>query len=95
MCTRNNAFGTALITISYFFYTIPGCSKGYKELFHSGDQEPWVFRGGVQGEIQVCITEQPPADIQPSSTYILLLTCILFWQPYLYDCLNREVVNIY
>jgi hypothetical protein len=21
----------------------------------SGDQEPWVYRGGVQGELQVCI----------------------------------------
>lgn len=25
----------------------------------SGDQEPWVFRGGVQGELQVCITGHP------------------------------------
>ncbi|XP_071171502.1 protein O-GlcNAcase-like [Mytilus edulis] len=27
-------------------------SHGYKEAFMSGDQEPWVFRGGVQGELQ-------------------------------------------
>lgn len=25
----------------------------------SGDQEPWVFRGGVQGELQVCIPGNP------------------------------------
>ncbi len=33
----------------------------YRDLFGSGDQEPWVFRGGVQAEIQVCILveEQP------------------------------------
>ncbi|XP_074640311.1 protein O-GlcNAcase-like isoform X2 [Tubulanus polymorphus] len=29
-----------------------GCTKGYKETFMSGDQEPWVFRGGLQAEFQ-------------------------------------------
>lgn len=24
----------------------------------SGDQEPWVFRGGLQAELQVCMTAQ-------------------------------------
>lgn len=32
-----------------------GFSKGYKEAFMSGDQEPWVFRGGLQAELQVCM----------------------------------------
>lgn len=27
-------------------------SKGYKEAFSSGDQEPWIFRGGLTGELQ-------------------------------------------
>ncbi|XP_067658017.1 protein O-GlcNAcase-like isoform X2 [Haliotis asinina] len=27
-------------------------TKGYKEAFVSGDQEPWVFRGGLQAEFQ-------------------------------------------
>ncbi|KAK7484918.1 hypothetical protein BaRGS_00023838 [Batillaria attramentaria] len=29
-----------------------GFSKGYREAFTSGDQEPWVFRGGLQAELQ-------------------------------------------
>ncbi|CAE1294602.1 NCOAT [Acanthosepion pharaonis] len=28
------------------------CTNGYKEAFTSGDQEPWVFRGGLQAEFQ-------------------------------------------
>ncbi|XP_005109147.1 protein O-GlcNAcase [Aplysia californica] len=27
-------------------------SKGYRDAFVSGDQEPWVFRGGLQSELQ-------------------------------------------
>ncbi|XP_064629897.1 protein O-GlcNAcase-like isoform X2 [Lineus longissimus] len=29
-----------------------GATKGYKEAFMNGDQEPWVFRGGLQAEFQ-------------------------------------------
>ncbi|XP_070541365.1 protein O-GlcNAcase-like isoform X2 [Ptychodera flava] len=29
-----------------------GCSTKYKELFMSGDHEPWVFRGGLTAELQ-------------------------------------------
>lgn len=32
-----------------------GFSKGYKEAFQSGEQEPWLFRGGLTGELQVRI----------------------------------------
>jgi len=38
-----------------------GCSpytwanKMYREHFMSGEQEPWIFRGGLQAEFQVCI----------------------------------------
>ncbi|KAK7109534.1 protein O-GlcNAcase-like [Littorina saxatilis] len=35
-------------------------SQGYREIFTSGDQEPWVFRGGLQAELQrllpICAT---------------------------------------
>lgn len=31
----------------------PGFSKGWKESFMSGDQEPWVFRGGLTADLQV------------------------------------------
>lgn len=30
-----------------------GFSKGWKESFMSGDQEPWVFRGGLVADLQV------------------------------------------
>ncbi|XP_029644802.1 protein O-GlcNAcase isoform X1 [Octopus sinensis] len=32
--------------------TLTWCTSGYKEAFTSGDQEPWVFRGGLQAEFQ-------------------------------------------
>jgi hypothetical protein len=31
-----------------------GFSKGWKETFMSGEQEPWVFRGGLTADLQVC-----------------------------------------
>ncbi|KAH9524612.1 hypothetical protein Btru_027330 [Bulinus truncatus] len=34
------------------FSCVTWFSKGYKEAFMSGDQEPWVFRGGLQAELQ-------------------------------------------
>lgn len=37
---------------SFVLYT--GCSKNHKEAFMSGDLEPWIFRGGLTGEFQVC-----------------------------------------
>jgi len=30
-----------------------GFSNGWKETFMSGDQEPWVFRGGLTADLQV------------------------------------------
>lgn len=30
-----------------------GFSKGWKETFMSGEQEPWVFRGGLTADLQV------------------------------------------
>jgi protein O-GlcNAcase/histone acetyltransferase len=28
-------------------------AKGWKDAFTGGDQEPWVFRGGLTGDLQV------------------------------------------
>lgn len=33
-------------------HIITGFSKGWKEAFTSGDQEPWVFRGGLIADLQ-------------------------------------------
>jgi len=30
-----------------------GFSNGWKETFMSGEQEPWVFRGGLTADLQV------------------------------------------
>jgi protein O-GlcNAcase/histone acetyltransferase len=32
--------------------SVLGFSKGWKEAFMSGDQEPWVFRGGLTADLQ-------------------------------------------
>lgn len=34
-------------------FNFAGFSKGYREAFSCGDQEPWLFRGGLTGELQV------------------------------------------
>lgn len=44
-----------LILFFLFLNEHVGCTSGYKEAFTSGDQEPWVFRGGLQAEFQVCM----------------------------------------
>jgi len=38
-------------------------SKGYKEAFASGDQEPWLFRGGLTGELQRLIPIESASDL--------------------------------
>lgn len=32
--------------------SVSGFSKGWRETFSSGDQEPWVFRGGLSADLQ-------------------------------------------
>ncbi|RUS72113.1 hypothetical protein EGW08_020126 [Elysia chlorotica] len=59
-----------------------GFSKGYKEAFMSGDQEPWVFRGGLQAELQRLLPIDSAHDlfyIKPPD-YIVTRPCNL--RPY-------------
>lgn len=35
-----------------------GFSNGWKETFMSGDQEPWVFRGGLTADLQVYLIKK-------------------------------------
>lgn len=37
-----------------------GFSKGWKEAFMSGEQEPWVFRGGLTADLQVLFYSSSP-----------------------------------
>ncbi|XP_065173924.1 protein O-GlcNAcase isoform X2 [Atheta coriaria] len=45
-----------------FFFTL-GFSKGWKETFMSGDQEPWVFRGGLTADLQRLIPVDSGNDL--------------------------------
>ncbi|EDW81646.1 uncharacterized protein Dwil_GK10916 [Drosophila willistoni] len=54
-------------------------SKGWKEAFMSGDQEPWVFRGGLIADLQRLMPVDSANDLfiyklpeQPTSNYYLL-----------------------
>ncbi|XP_054167405.1 protein O-GlcNAcase-like isoform X2 [Oppia nitens] len=40
-----------------------GFSKGYREAFQSGDQEPWVFRGGLTAELQRLLPVETVSDL--------------------------------
>lgn len=40
-----------------------GFSKGYKEAFKSGEQEPWLFRGGLTGELQRLLPVETVSDL--------------------------------
>lgn len=48
------------VVIGSHLHRHAGFSKGWREVFMSGDQEPWIFRGGLTAELQVCI-QTPPA----------------------------------
>lgn len=40
-----------------------GFSKGYKEAFVSGEQEPWLFRGGLTAELQRLLPLESVSDL--------------------------------
>lgn len=40
-----------------------GFSKGYREAFQSGEQEPWLFRGGLTGELQRLLPVETASDL--------------------------------
>lgn len=42
---------------------LSGFSKGWKESFTSGDQEPWVFRGGLTADLQRLIPVDSGNDL--------------------------------
>lgn len=46
-----------------YIKSITGFSKGWKESFMSGDQEPWVFRGGLVADLQRLIPVDNANDL--------------------------------
>ena len=49
--------------LSFCFLIFKGFSKGYKEAFQSGEQEPWLFRGGLTGELQRMLPVESVSDL--------------------------------
>ncbi|XP_076367728.1 O-GlcNAcase isoform X1 [Tachypleus tridentatus] len=49
---------SSLITPSFTWF-----SKGYKESFTSGEQEPWLFRGGLTAELQRLLPLESVSDL--------------------------------
>ncbi|XP_033167331.1 protein O-GlcNAcase [Drosophila mauritiana] len=66
-------------TSSYTEGSYTWFSKGWKEAFMSGDQEPWVFRGGLIADLQRLMPVDSGNDLfvyklpeQPTANYYLL-----------------------
>lgn len=49
-----------------------GFSNGWKETFMSGDQEPWVFRGGLTADLQVYLIKKINIKILKEIIIILI-----------------------
>ena len=54
VCITNHRFFLSINNFSPLLLTT-GANQMYRESFSRGDQEPWVFRGGLQAEFQVCM----------------------------------------
>lgn len=57
-------------------------SKGYKEAFTSGDQEPWVFRGGLQAELQRLLPISAAHDLFMLKPPDYIITELYNFRPY-------------
>lgn len=40
-----------------------GFSSGYRQAFESGEREPWIFRGGITGELQRLLPVESVGDL--------------------------------
>lgn len=58
--------------------TFVGFSKGWKEAFMSGEQEPWVFRGGLTADLQVSFIYLPTHIVTVNTTQILVIWLFLY-----------------
>lgn len=60
-----------------------GFSKGWKETFMSGEQEPWVFRGGLTSDLQRLIPVDSGSDLFIYKAPDVPTTCIYSVRPYI------------
>ncbi|KAJ8982878.1 hypothetical protein NQ317_004308 [Molorchus minor] len=58
-------------------------SKGWKETFMSGEQEPWVFRGGLTADLQRLIPVDSGNDLFVYKVPEVPTTCVYTIRPYL------------
>ncbi|CAG2107887.1 unnamed protein product, partial [Medioppia subpectinata] len=73
-----------------------GFSKGYKDAFQSGEQEPWVFRGGLTGELQRLLPVETVSDLflykapeSPSSQIYTIRPYLQSDESYVYDVCRK------
>ncbi|XP_074601301.1 O-GlcNAcase [Brevipalpus obovatus] len=84
------------------FPTFTWFSKGYKEAFSSGDQEPWIFRGGLTGELQRLLPVEGISDLfvykPPDSPSSQSFTVRPYFAPdevMTYKIYNKGILNSY
>lgn len=63
------------LMLSVVYYII-GANKFYREQLMCREQEPWLFRGGLLGEIQVPCVLMPVADSLSTFCLFSAILCI-------------------
>lgn len=81
-------------------FVILGFSKGYKEAFTSGEQEPWLFRGGLTGELQRLLPVESVSDLflykapeSPTSRIYTIRPYLTSDQSSVYDICYKNFVD--
>lgn len=74
-------FSSAMSSFTQGSYT--WFSKGWKETFMSGEQEPWVFRGGLTSDLQRLIPVDSGNDLFVYKAPDVPTTCIYAVRPYI------------
>lgn len=67
-------------------------SKGWKETFMSGDQEPWVFRGGLTADLQRLMPVDSGNDLFVYKTPDTATTNFYIFRPY--EPNDEEAINL-
>ncbi|XP_006825943.1 protein O-GlcNAcase-like [Saccoglossus kowalevskii] len=79
------------ISCDFMQATLTWCTKGYKEIFMSGDLEPWVFRGGLTAELQRMLPIDGAADLFVQKPPEKLSSKVYTIRPYL----PKDEVEVY
>lgn len=84
-----------MLTI-YLFFLLSGFSKGYREAFSNGEQEPWIFRGGLCGDLQRLLPIENINDLflykapdNPTSHVYTIRPYVLSDEPCVYEICKK------